>query len=98
MTKQIGSVLLVVALTLLAGWLVVGSWVPEHPLLNFLLVVFFAIPNVGALWMIYIAIRYEAKPFLFVGLAFIPFAFLWYYFCRYRDGRYRKRECSPGSS
>ena len=40
-------------------------------------------------WMLYQAIRYEAKPLWYVLLAaFVPFASIWYYFERYRP---RKR-------
>jgi hypothetical protein len=38
-----------------------------------------------ALWMVYQAVRHEAKPFFYIFLAgFVPFAFVWYYFERFR--------------
>lgn len=42
------------------------------------------IANIGELWMLYQAIRYEMRPVRFILLAiFIPFSFLWYYTERY---------------
>jgi hypothetical protein len=42
-----------------------------------------------AFWMFYQAVRYEAKPLLYVLLScFVPFAFVWYYVERYKP---RKR-------
>jgi len=40
--------------------------------------------NIGFLWMLYQSARYELRPFSFVVLSFIPFAFVWYYFERYK--------------
>lgn len=40
--------------------------------------------NVGLLWMLYQSARYELRPFSFIVLSFIPFAFVWYYFERYK--------------
>jgi hypothetical protein len=36
----------------------------------------------GALWMTYQAIRYEEKPLLYILLAQLPYAFVWYYMSR----------------
>ena len=37
------------------------------------------------LWMLYQAVRYEAKPLCYVLLvACVPFAYVWYYVERYR--------------
>jgi len=37
------------------------------------------------LWMLYQAIRYEARPLWYVLLvACVPFSYVWYYFERYR--------------
>ena|ERR1700730_16346381 len=37
------------------------------------------------LWMLYRAIRYEAKPVPYIFLAaFVPFSYIWYYFERFR--------------
>lgn len=40
--------------------------------------------NIGFLWMLYQSARYELRPFSFVLLSFIPFAFVWYYLERYK--------------
>ena len=50
----------------------------------------FAVPPVGAFWMLYMAIRYEKSPFPMILLALIPFTFLWYYFERVRTGKLRR--------
>ena len=42
------------------------------------------VSNIGFLWMLYQSARYELRPFSFVVLSFIPFAFVWYYFERYK--------------
>jgi len=83
---------LIGALCVLWGWIVVGPWTPHNPIAMMLVAVLFTVPNVGALWMMYVAIRYEPTPFLFVALAFIPFSFVWYYFERYRKAQHLTRE------
>ncbi len=47
----------------------------------------FAIPPLGAFWMMYMSIRHEKSPFPLLLLAFIPFTFMWYYFERVRPGK-----------
>ncbi len=37
--------------------------------------------------MLYMAVRYEAQPLPMMFLAFVPYAFLWYYFERVRRGK-----------
>jgi hypothetical protein len=40
---------------------------------------------VFGIWMLYQAVRYEAKPLRYVLLAaFVPFSYVWYYIERYR--------------
>jgi hypothetical protein len=56
-----------------------------------LLFVLYGFGNVGLFWMLYVVIRYEKRPFPFVLLAFIPYAFVWYYFERYRPGKHLTR-------
>ena len=67
-----------------AAFLITWGQPPNnHPAMLLAFVVLFAIPPVGALWMAYMAIRYEKNPFPMLLLAFlIPFTFLWYYFER----------------
>jgi hypothetical protein len=66
-------------------WMIVAEG-PENPFFFFLVVVFTAQP-LGAFWMLYMAIRYEVHPLPMVLLAFVPYAFLWYYFERVRPGK-----------
>jgi hypothetical protein len=84
-------ILLIAALGLLCGWIVIGSWSPHGQLDMLLVAILFTSPNIGAVWMMFIAIRHESKPIPFVALALIPFSFLWYYAERYRTGRYLNR-------
>jgi hypothetical protein len=91
-------VLVVAALAGFCGWVVIGPWTPHDQGVVFLLIALFATPNIGAIWMMYTAVRNEAKPLPFVALAFIPFSFLWYYFERYRLGRHLTRSSSEADS
>ncbi len=61
----------------------------------FLFFLVFGVTNVGTLWMLYIVIRYEKRPFPLVLLAFIPYLFLWYYIQRYRSGKHSTRTDPP---
>ncbi len=65
---------------------------PEgHPAILFAFVILFAVPPIGAFWMMYMSIRHEKSPLPLVLLAFIPFTFLWYYFDRVRPGKVGRR-------
>ncbi len=68
-----------------------GGAPDTHPVTLFLFITLFAVAPLGAFWMMYTSIRYEKKPLPMVILAaFVPFAFLWYYFERIRPGKVRK--------
>jgi len=41
------------------------------------------IANLGFLWMLYQAARYERRPSKYILLAFVPFSFAWYWVRRY---------------
>ncbi len=84
-------VLLGLAATGLAFWMVTTSGIPRNPFIVFLFVAVYAVAPVGAFWMLYVAIRNERHPLPIVLLAFLPFAFLWYYFERVRPGKHRTR-------
>jgi hypothetical protein len=85
-------VLFLISLSGLLVWIVVHLGVIESPPLLFLLFAFFGAPNIGAIWMIYTAIRFEAHPLPFVLLGFcVPYSFLWYYFERVRHGKHLTR-------
>ena len=83
-------------LYIVAGFLVMGVAAlvvtagrapASHPLVLFAFVALFVVPPVGAVWMMYVSIRHEKKPFPMVLLALVPFSFLWYYFERVRPGK-----------
>jgi hypothetical protein len=67
----------------LASWLAVGPAVSNR-LLLILVIPVFVIPPFGAFWMMYSAARYEEHPLPMILMAFVPYAFLWYYFDRLR--------------
>ncbi len=84
MMKRVAWVLFVVACTALAGWFVLGPWFVRSPAALFFVLLFFMVPPLGSLWMLYQSIRYEKKCLPFVLLALVPYAFVWYLFERYR--------------
>ena len=86
MMKLFLWILLGFAVAGLAFWTITSEG-PENPFLVFAVVVVFAVAPIGAFWMLYMAIRYETDPLLMVLMAFVPYAFLWYYFERVRPGK-----------
>jgi hypothetical protein len=76
--------LLFALVTGIAFWMITVPGAVKSPLLIFLVIVIFTIPPVGAFWMLYMAIRHEKHPLPMIILAFVPYAFLWYYFERFR--------------
>ena len=50
-----------------------------------------AVSPIGGFWMLYQSVRFESSPGKYVLLAFIPGAFLWYYFERVRRRTYLGR-------
>jgi hypothetical protein len=79
------------AVTGLAFWMVTTSGIPRNPFIVFLFVAVYAVAPVGAFWMLYVAIRNERRPLPIILLAFVPYAFFWYYFERVRTGKHRTR-------
>lgn len=74
-----------------AALLIARGQAPEgHPVILFAFVILFAVPPLGAFWMMYMSIRYEKNPLPMIFLAFIPFSFLWYYFERVRLGKLKR--------
>ena len=58
-------------------WIVFGPTVTHNPLLIGLIMFVFAAPNIGAFWMLYMAVRYEIRPLSMIALAMlVPGAFL----------------------
>lgn len=90
--KKIPWILLALILTSLALWVVVGPWYPRNPFVLSVVTAFFSVAPVGAFWMLYMAVRYEKRPLLFLLLAFLPYAFIWYYFERVRPKKHLTRE------
>jgi hypothetical protein len=85
-------VLLGLGVTGVAFWLVTSPWFPKNPVIETIVFAFFALPSVGAFWMLYVAVRFERNPTAYVFLAFIPYSFMWYYFERVRGGTLMKRK------
>jgi hypothetical protein len=85
-------VLLIAALNGLAAFVVFSRGAIRDPLTLFGLFLLFAAPNIGTIWMLYVSIRFEKHPLPFAFLAFIPYAFLWYYFQRVRPKKHLTRE------
>lgn len=52
--------------------------------------------QVGILWMMYTAIRHEEHPWVYVMVAVIPFAFVWYYFARIKQGKAKRNHALGG--
>ncbi len=77
-----------------AFWAMIADG-PDNPFLISLVVVVFGVSPIGAFWMLYMAIRYEARPLPMMLLAFVPYSFLWYYFERVRPGNLVERNRSP---
>lgn len=90
--KKLPWILVAVGLTALALWIVVGPWYPRNPLVILLVTAFFGMPALGGFWMLYIAVRHEKNPLPLLLLAFLPWAFLWYYFERVRPRQHLTRE------
>lgn len=90
------------ATTVVAGYLIaVAQTHGGGTVMGAAFVALFVIPSMGALWMMYMSVRYENSPLGMVLLAaFVPFAFLWYYFERVRRRNLHKNrgECisDPG--
>ena len=64
-----------------------GQAPASNPAVLFAFVALFAVPPLGAFWMMYMSIRYDKNPAPMILLAFIPFTFLWFYFERVRTGK-----------
>jgi len=80
-------ILVSLSVTALAFWIVTGPWYPKTPSWLVLTSVFFALPSIGSVWMLWVAIRYEKHPLAIVLIAMLPYMFLWYYFERFRPRR-----------
>ena len=70
--------------TIFAGWVVLGSWLPTGPVATTLVGLFFLCGPLGALWMLLDCFRHKKTPSLYFLFAFVPYAFVIYYFGRVR--------------
>lgn len=75
------------AVTGLLFWIVVAPGIPGKAVFAVLYAAVCTVMAVGVFWMIYFAIRNEKCPWPMILLAFVPYAFLWYYFEQVRLGR-----------
>ena len=82
--RKLGWTLLLLATTAFTLWCQFGPWWPKGGLESAFVTLFFLVQPLGALWMLYRSVRFEGRPLLFILLAFVPYAFLWYYFERVR--------------
>lgn len=85
-------ILVAVALNGVMAWVVFTPGRIRDPFALFMLVILFVAPNIGTIWMLYMAIRFERHSLPFALLAFVPYAFLWYYFQRVRPKKHLTRE------
>ncbi|MCI0535404.1 MAG: hypothetical protein L0Z50_09250 [Verrucomicrobiales bacterium] len=74
----------VLLMTALALWIVAGPWSPADNVSIAAVLLFFVAQPLGAAWMIYQCIRHEERPFAYLVVLFFPYAWVWYYFERYR--------------
>ena len=69
----------------LSFWLIVIT--DANPVPVTLFAVTDAVATLGAVWMMYVTLRFEKNPWPMFWLAFVPFASLWYYFERVRHNK-----------
>ena len=84
-------ILLGLVVTGLVFYVVISAWFPKNLATESLVFMFFCAPSAGAFWMLYVAIRNERHPLPLILLAFVPYAFLWYYFERVRPKKHITR-------
>jgi drug/metabolite transporter (DMT)-like permease len=80
----------------LAFWTFMTEAGHSNPMLVVLVVAIYAVGPIGAFWMMYMSIRHERNPVPMILMAFVPYAFLWYYFERVRTRRHMTEGRNPG--
>jgi hypothetical protein len=83
--------LVLISLTAFAASVVFGTWFPKTTVAMAAVVVFFVCAPIGALWMLYDCSMREKPPFIYFLLAFVPYAFVWYYLDRVRSRNVRSQ-------
>src|SRR5437660_11379298 len=78
--KLLFWILLGFATVAVTTWVIMTPGKPQNPSLILVLMIVYAAAPVGTFWMLYAVVRRENRPLPMVLLAFVPFAFLWYYF------------------
>jgi hypothetical protein len=78
------ALLFLTGTSIFAAWVVLGSWLPTTPVALTLVGLFFVCGPVGAFWMLYDCARHKKTPFRYFLFAFVPYAFVIYYFERVR--------------
>lgn len=80
---------IVIALNTMLAWLTWSHYSSTNFYVITMVALLFIVPNLGTIWMLYTAVRFEKKPLFFILLAFVPYAFAWYYFERVKPGRHK---------
>lgn len=78
------SVVLMIAASAAAVWLVLGPWTPQNGIELFIVMAFAMGSPIGSFWMVYRSVRFEARPLRYIILAMVPMSFVWYYVERVR--------------
>ena len=85
MMKMIVSGVFGIAVAGLAFWVATTTQsVLPSPLPILILAAVYGVSPIGTFWMLYMAIRHERRPLLYIFLAFIPYSFVGYYLERVR--------------
>lgn len=84
--RLIWWILVFIAITLLAGWVVIYSnWnLQDNPVASRIAIGYFFFVCAGGYWMLYDCWRHDRKFTRKMWLSFVPGGFLWYYFERFR--------------
>ena len=85
--RNAALICLSLAVIVFGAWVTVGPWHRMGAVETGLTIIILSAHTPGAFWMLYHCIRYEQHPFPYILLAFVPYAFLWYYFERVKEQR-----------
>ena len=90
--SQLLALFVLASLTVFMAWVVLGGWFPKNTVVIGSLIVLFTAAPLGALWMLLDCARHEKHPLVYLLLAFVPYAFVWYYVERVRPRRHRSTD------
>jgi hypothetical protein len=92
-------VLLLSVVSSLGVLFVLGTWhLKLFLVFTAILAFFLCAPLGGFLWMLYDISRREPRPLIYFVLAFVPYAFVWYYFARSHSKIHDASLLGPASS